>query len=158
MLNLQCNVDLTPLNTLHLQSTASDYVVLEHVELLDEIRSVIRNFPQFFILGGGSNLILPPFYQGLVIYNQLRGIEIRQNGDERIVSAMAGENWDSFVAYCCAEGAYGLENLSLIPGTVGASPIQNIGAYGIEVKDFIKEILVYDWDLGQEFILTNSEC
>lgn len=158
MLNLQSNVDLTPLNTLHLQSTASNYVVLEQVEQLDAICSVIRNFPQFFVLGGGSNLILPPLYQGLVINNQLRGIDIVDNGHEPIVRAMAGENWDDFVAYCCSEGAYGLENLSLIPGTVGASPIQNIGAYGVEVKDFIYEVLVYDLHLGQEVKLTNREC
>lgn len=158
MLNLQSNVDLTPLNTLHLQSMASNYVVLDHVEQLEAIGAIIRSYPQFFILGGGSNLILPPLYQGLVIHNQLRGINVFENGQERIVTAMAGENWDDFVAYCCSQGAYGLENLSLIPGTVGASPIQNIGAYGVEVKDFIQEVLVYDLHLGQQIKLTNSEC
>lgn len=158
MLALQTHVDLTPLNSLHLQSAASNYVLLEHVEQLEEIRSIIGTFPRFFILGGGSNLILPTMYQGLVIHNQLHGISICERGDERIVTAMAGENWDCFVDFCCSQGAYGLENLSLIPGTVGASPIQNIGAYGVEVKDFIDEIVVYDLHLGQQIKLSNKDC
>ncbi|CAM2754809.1 UDP-N-acetylenolpyruvoylglucosamine reductase [Legionella steigerwaltii] len=158
MLNLQENVDLTPLNTLHLKSTASHYVVLDHIEQLDELCLLISRFPQFFVLGGGSNLIVPPTYQGLVIHNRLHGIKIIKNGKERIVTAMAGENWDEFVAYCTANGAFGLENLSLIPGTVGASPIQNIGAYGVEVKDFIEEVLAYDLQTAQLVTLSNNEC
>ncbi len=158
MLNILDNIDLTPLNTLRLKSTASHYVVLNQVEQLDELRAVISNFPKFFILGGGSNLIIPTQYQGLVIHNQLRGITITKIGKEQIVTAMAGENWDAFVAYCTSYGAFGLENLSLIPGTVGAAPIQNIGAYGVEVKDFIKEVLVYDLQTAKLISLSNSEC
>ena len=158
MLNLQENVDLTPLNTLHLKSTASHYVVLDRIEQLDDIRLIISKFPQFFVLGGGSNLIVPPIYQGLVIHNRLRGINIAKNGKERLVRAMAGESWDEFVAYCTTNDAFGLENLSLIPGTVGASPIQNIGAYGVEVKDFIEEVLVYDLHTAQLVTLSNNEC
>ncbi|MFJ1267624.1 UDP-N-acetylmuramate dehydrogenase [Legionella lytica] len=158
MLNILNDVDLTPLNTLRLKSTASYYVVLNQVEQLEELRDVLSNFSKFFILGGGSNLIIPARYQGLVIHNELRGITIRKVGQEQIVTAMAGENWDAFVAYCTNQGAFGLENLSLIPGTVGAAPIQNIGAYGVEVKDFIKEVLVYDLHTAKLVILSNSEC
>jgi UDP-N-acetylmuramate dehydrogenase len=158
MLNIQENIDLTPLNTLRLKSTASHYVVLNQVEQLDELREIISKFSKFFILGGGSNLIIPALYQGLVIHNELRGITITTVGQEQIVTAMAGENWDVFVAYCNTHGAFGLENLSLIPGTVGASPIQNIGAYGVEVKDFIKEVLVYDLQTAKLVSLSNSEC
>lgn len=158
MLNLQENVDLNRLNTLHLKSTASHYLVLKQVDQLDAIGFIISNYPQFFVLGGGSNLIMPPTYQGLVIHNQLRGIKIAKVGQERIVTAMAGENWDEFVGYCNTQGAFGLENLSLIPGTVGASPIQNIGAYGVEVKDFIEEVLVYDLQTAQLVSLSNNEC
>jgi UDP-N-acetylmuramate dehydrogenase len=132
--------------------------VLDQVEQLDAICLVVSNFSQFFVLGGGSNLIVPPLYQGLVIHNRLLGIKITEVGQERIVTAMAGENWDEFVAYCNTQGAFGLENLSLIPGTVGASPIQNIGAYGVEVKDFIEEVLVYDLQTLQLVSLSNSEC
>lgn len=158
MLNLREQVDLTPLNTLRLKSTASHYVVLDHVEQLNDLCSVIANCSQFFVLGGGSNLIVPPTYQGLVIHNQLRGITMTKIGPNQIVTAMAGEHWDEFVAYCTAHGAFGLENLSLIPGTVGASPIQNIGAYGVEVKDFIDEVLVYDLHSKQQISLSNEEC
>lgn len=158
MLNILENIDLTPLNTLHLKSTASHYVVLNQVEQLDEIRKIISDFSKFFILGGGSNLIIPAQYQGLVIHNELRGITITQSGQEKIVTAMAGENWDEFVAYCNQHGAFGLENLSLIPGMVGASPIQNIGAYGVEVKDFINEVVVYDLHTAKLVSLSNSEC
>ncbi|EHL30680.1 UDP-N-acetylmuramate dehydrogenase [Legionella drancourtii] len=158
MPNILNDIDLTPLNTLHLKSTASHYVVLNQVEQLDGIRKIISNFSKFFILGGGSNLIIPTRYQGLVIHNKLRGITITKVGQEQIVTAMAGENWDAFVAYCNTHGAFGLENLSLIPGTVGASPIQNIGAYGVEVKDFIKEVLVYDLQTAKLVILSNNEC
>ncbi|KTC93885.1 UDP-N-acetylmuramate dehydrogenase [Legionella cincinnatiensis] len=158
MLNILENIDLTPLNTLHLKSTASYYVVLNKIQQLAEIREVISNFPKFFVLGGGSNLIIPTRYQGLVIHNELRGITMNTVGQEQIVTAMAGENWDEFVAYCITHGAFGLENLSLIPGTVGASPIQNIGAYGVEVKDFIKNVLVYDLQTAKLVNLSNSKC
>lgn len=158
MPNILEDIDLTPLNTLHLKSTASHYVVLNQVEKLDKIREILSNFSKFFILGGGSNLIIPTRYQGLVIHNKLRGITITKVGQEQIVTAMAGENWDAFVAYCNIHGAFGLENLSLIPGTVGASPIQNIGAYGVEVKDFIKEVLVYDLQTSKLVSLSNKEC
>lgn len=158
MLNILNDIDLTRLNTLHLRSIASHYVVLDKIEQLNELSDIISNYPTFFILGGGSNLILPERYQGLVIHNKLHGINITKTQREQIVTAMAGENWDSFVAYCCNHGAFGLENLSLIPGTVGASPIQNIGAYGVEVKDLIKEVLVYDLHKAQLVSLSNSQC
>jgi UDP-N-acetylmuramate dehydrogenase len=158
MLNLQENIDLTSLNTLHLKSIASHYVVLNQVDQLDAIGLAISNYSQFFVLGGGSNLIVSPVYDGLVIHNRLLGIKKTQIGEEWIVTAMAGENWDEFVAYCTTHGAFGLENLSLIPGTVGASPIQNIGAYGVEVKEFIDEVLVYDLHTARLVTLSNNEC
>jgi UDP-N-acetylmuramate dehydrogenase len=158
MLTIQESFDLTPLNTMRLKSAASCYVALDRIEQLDAIRAAIPDYPQFFVLGGGSNLILPPLYEGLVIHNQLRGITIKEIGENRIVTAMAGENWDEFVAYCNKQGAFGLENLSLIPGTVGASPIQNIGAYGMEVKDFIDEVLVFDLQTAELVTLSNAEC
>lgn len=158
MLNIQENVDLTPYNTLHLKATASHYLILNQIEQLEKIQQIISRFPQFFVLGGGSNLILPTQYHGLVIHNQLNGITIVEDEQNRFVTAMAGENWDDFVTYCITHQAYGLENLSLIPGTVGASPIQNIGAYGVEVKDFIDEVLVFDLEIAQLVHFTNHDC
>lgn len=157
-MNLQENVDLTPLNTFRLKSSASHYLALTQIEQLDSMSSLTSQFPRFFVLGGGSNLIVPPSYEGLVIHNQLRGVSMTTIDGHRMVTAMAGEPWDDFVAYCNQNGAYGLENLSLIPGTVGASPIQNIGAYGVEVKDFIEDVCVYDLHDAKRVTLSHQAC
>lgn len=158
MLTIQ-NFDLTKLNTLRLNSIANHYIQLTSLEQLDEIASILADYPRYFVLGGGSNLILPENYDGLVIHNQLKGIKFdNDNLEYKSVTAAAGEIWDNFVANCLDNQAYGLENLSLIPGTVGASPVQNIGAYGVEVKDFIDYVTVYDFNLRQLTQLSNAEC
>jgi UDP-N-acetylmuramate dehydrogenase len=159
MLTIYNHVDLTTKNTLHLTATATNFTTLTETSQLSTLTKLLDNYPRFFILGGGSNLILPPVYSGLVIYNQLKGIQISDLDDKHyLVSAMAGETWDNFVEHTIAQGAYGLENLSLIPGTVGASPVQNIGAYGVEVKDFIEFVEVFDLATGKQFRLTNAQC
>lgn len=160
MLNIIKNHDISHLNTLRLSSTAKYYTILNNYSQLQLLQEEIKKHNKFFILGSGSNIILPELYDGLVIHNQLNGIEINDDGDgdDYIVTAQAGENWDNFVAHCISNGAYGLENLSLIPGTVGASPVQNIGAYGVEVKDFITQIEIYDLTNGQIKQLSNLEC
>jgi UDP-N-acetylmuramate dehydrogenase len=159
MLAIQNSINLTLLNTLRLNSTTNHYIQLTTSEQLDEIASIITDYPRYFVLGGGSNLILPENYDGLVIHNQLKGITFDDDSSGyKLVTAAAGEIWDDFVANCLANQAYGLENLSLIPGTVGASPVQNIGAYGVEVKDFIDYVTVYDFNLRQLKKLSNAEC
>jgi UDP-N-acetylmuramate dehydrogenase len=106
----------------------------------DELRARLlsvtaRNRP-LLILGGGSNILPLDDFPGLVIVLRQRGIRVLSaSADEVLVEAAAGENWHEFVQFCLRQGWYGLENLSLIPGTVGASPVQNIGAYGVEIKD-----------------------
>ena len=159
MSTLQYSFDLTKLNTLHLSSIANSYIQLNSLHQLTKIRELLPKFPCYFVLGGGSNIILPETYPGLVIHNQLRGIEIVAHNDAfKLVTAYAGENWDNFIAFCVKNGCYGLENLSLIPGSVGASPVQNIGAYGVEVKDFIDSVSVYDWESGEIRQYSNQEC
>ena len=160
----ESNYKLDKLNTLRLQSTTAGFVVLDNVEQLPSISTLIKQYKnKFFVLGGGSNIILPEFYSGLVIYNKLLGIELlnnvnNTNSNVNRVKVMAGEPWDYFVAYSLEHNLYGLENLSLIPGTVGASPIQNIGAYGVEVKDFIDYVEAYDTVTQKMVVLHNSEC
>jgi UDP-N-acetylmuramate dehydrogenase len=111
------------------------------------------------ILGGGSNiLIADEGYPGLVIKMGIKGIEVRERGEEVRVSASAGEDWDLFVGMCVEKEFYGIENLSAIPGSVGASPIQNIGAYGVEVKDVISSVEVYDKKNKAIKVLTNTDC
>lgn len=159
MSELQTDITLDKFNTLRLKSIAKAYIKLEALTELDEIAKLSKQQAKFFILGGGSNLILPEYYEGLVVHNHLKGITIDSVDSEfKTITAMAGENWDEFVAFCCENEAHGLENLSLIPGTVGASPIQNIGAYGVEVKDFINHVSVFDLTSQSIKQLDNASC
>jgi UDP-N-acetylmuramate dehydrogenase len=158
MLGIKQNYPLDKLNTLHLTSLAKYFIALTDINQLLQIIDYAENLP-IFVLGGGSNVILPEMYNGLIIHNQLRGIELLETRDNDVlVKVMAGEVWDSFVAYTIEHNWFGLENLSLIPGTVGASPIQNIGAYGVEAKDFIQSVEAYDIYKKQFIQLNNSEC
>ena len=111
------------------------------------------------ILGGGSNLLFTKDFNGIVIKINLKGIAKLGEDDRQVyIKASAGENWDEFVNYCCDAGYYGLENLSLIPGNVGASPIQNIGAYGVEIKDHFHELEFYDFAKRGIRVFINSDC
>lgn len=159
-MEIQLAYPLTKLNTLRLVSSTDYFISLSNLDQLPEMVEYIKVHQlKFFVLGGGSNLILPENYPGLVIYNQLKGIElINQDVNHYIVKVMAGEVWDDFVVYSLGHDWYGLENLSFIPGTVGASPIQNIGAYGVEVKDFIEYVEVYDIEQKEFKQIKNSAC
>ena len=111
------------------------------------------------IMGGGSNLLFTKDFNGLVIKIEFKGITV-DNQDEGTVwvTGGAGEDWDNFVAWCVERGYAGLENLSLIPGVVGTCPVQNIGAYGVEVKDTIDHVTAFDKRTGKVCILTNKDC
>lgn len=155
--------NITTFNSLNLLSHASYYTKLTNSAQLAQIRDFINQHQlSSLVLGGGSNIILPELYKGLVIQNELLGIQLIQsnamNQNQVLVKAYAGEDWDNFVATCVANNYYGLENLSLIPGKVGASPIQNIGAYGVEVKDYIAQVELYNLLTGQTEIFNNSQC
>lgn len=134
------NFDLTKVNTFHLKTLAKYYTEVNSVEQLKEL---LERFPDElpFILGGGSNILLTRNLDRLVIHNQMKGIEVVHEGDtEVLVRVAAGETWHTFVMYCVDKGYGGVENLSLIPGSAGAAPIQNIGAYGVELKDSFYEL------------------
>ena len=114
---------------------------------------------KYFILGGGSNILFRSDFDGLVIHMAGKGIEITDQNEEYVyIKANAGEVWDDFVAFCVNNGFGGTENLSLIPGTVGASPVQNIGAYGVEIKDLVHEVEIFLPDSEKIEILTNADC
>jgi UDP-N-acetylmuramate dehydrogenase len=111
------------------------------------------------IMGGGSNLLFTKDFNGLVIKIELKGIYVEDQKDGTVlVTSNAGEDWDNFVSFCVENGYSGIENLSLIPGVVGTCPVQNIGAYGVEVKDTIDHVTVLDRQTGQIETLTNAEC
>ena len=112
----------------------------------------------FWLLGEGSNCIFVDDFNGTVAVNRLQGISIEETSDAWQLTVASGENWHSLVTTCLAKGIYGFENLALIPGTVGAAPIQNIGAYGREVAEFIDAVDVYDMAQQKRFRLCQAEC
>ena len=111
------------------------------------------------VIGEGSNLLFAGPFDGLIIHPVMQGIElVDESATEVLVKAGAGVNWDSFVAYCVQQKWYGTENLSLIPGSVGAAPVQNIGAYGVEAKDIVEYVEVFNTIEMKPEILSNAAC
>ncbi len=154
------NASLYPHTTLHIDVRARFLVVLETVEdvlaLATEKRFV--GIPKF-VLGGGSNVLFREDYRGLVALNRLRGIGLSDDdGREVRVWAAAGENWHDFVLTTLAWGLRGLENLSLIPGTVGAAPIQNIGAYGVELSERFESLQAVRFSDGVSETFSRGDC
>jgi UDP-N-acetylmuramate dehydrogenase len=114
---------------------------------------------QFWHIGQGSNLLFLGNYNGVIVHSGIKGIEVVKEDAEHVwLKAGAAEDWDSFVAYCVSKNWGGIENLSLIPGEVGASAFQNIGAYGVEAADRIEEVHTYSLESGEKRIFTNKEC
>lgn len=127
----------------------------EILEALDIARNLGK---QLLITGEGSNLLFTKDFQGVVIHPITHGIKATSQGNKVMVTAMAGVKWDHLVEYCVAHGWYGLENLSWIPGTVGASAVQNIGAYGVEAKDVIASVGVIEVQTGKQTEIEASLC
>ncbi|MDP2088073.1 MAG: UDP-N-acetylmuramate dehydrogenase [Flavobacteriaceae bacterium] len=155
-MNIQKNISLKPFNTFGIDAIAQQFA---EVLSMDELKEVIQKTPSFFILGGGSNILFTKERVPFVIHLNLKGINILNYSDDDVfVKVSAGEEWHSFVLWCIENDFGGLENLSLIPGNVGASPIQNIGAYGVEVKDIIDEVETLEILTLQKKVFFNSEC
>lgn len=133
-MNIQENFSLKKYNTFGINATAKYFATFNSLEELQECFEF--NKPSTLILGGGSNILFTKDFDGLVLKNELKGIElVKEDAEHVYLKAGAGENWHQFVQYCIQKNVAGVENLSLIPGNVGASPMQNIGAYGVEIKD-----------------------
>lgn len=134
-MNIEHNISLKSYNTFGIDVTAKHFVSADSVDCLKEVLK-LSQYPEKFILGGGSNMLLTQNINALVIHINLKGIEIvAQDQHSVTIECAAGENWHEFVLWCLDNDFGGLENLSLIPGNVGTAPIQNIGAYGVELKD-----------------------
>lgn len=159
-LQIKERVSLQPFNSMAVSATASFLVSVSSLpELYEALDYAQAKQLSVLVLGEGSNTIFENDYDGLVILNCLNGIElVSQNADSVIVAVAAGENWHQFVQHSVQQGWFGLENLALIPGLVGAAPMQNIGAYGVEVKDTIVSVSYVDVNTQQEKSITNSEC
>ena len=146
---IQENSSLLPYNTFGIDVKAKRLGVFNDIESLRDLLSQ-KNEDELLIIGGGSNLLLTKDFDGFVLKNEIKGIHvISENEDEVIVSAGAGENWHAFVMHCIHNNWAGIENLSLIPGSVGASPMQNIGAYGVEIKDVFDHLKAFHIATGE---------
>lgn len=141
-------------HTFALPTSAKELIEITDTEQLRELRYTSDTW----ILGEGSNTIFAADYSGQVLVNKLRGIVIEEVDNAWLVRVAAGESWHELVAKLVREGIPGFENLALIPGSVGAAPVQNIGAYGVEIATFIDSVNVYDLKHHQQFSLTNAEC
>lgn len=159
-MNIFENYPLRPLNTFHIDANARYFTA---VSTIDEAREVLsserfRSMPRL-ILGGGSNILFTRDFNGIVIRNELKGIQlVREDADHYYVKAGAGENWHLFVMHCIENNYAGVENLSLIPGNVGAGPMQNIGAYGVELKDVFHELEALNMQTLSLETFSNAAC
>lgn len=157
-MHIQNNISLKPFNTFGIDVTANRFVSVSSVEELISIYSTEKESPKF-ILGGGSNMLLTKNIDALVLHINLKGRKVlSQNEDFVLVEASAGENWHEFVLWTLDRDFGGLENLSLIPGNVGTSPIQNIGAYGVELKDTFVSCEALNLDTLEIETFSNTEC
>jgi UDP-N-acetylmuramate dehydrogenase len=160
MLQFAQYANLKTLNTLNLNSTARYLATVDTEQSLQAVLNTVtaKRLPLFILLGG-SNVLLPEQVNALVIRPLIKGIQLIQQDEQHVwVEVMAGEEWHPFVQFCLQQGWFGLENLSLIPGYVGASPIQNIGAYGVEVGDYIESVKAWHIAQQQWITLNNDQC
>lgn len=160
MVEIKENISLKPFNTFGIEAKARYFAEAENVADLKKILSddTLKSLP-LLVLGGGSNMLLTKDFEGLVLHVKIQGITIIHEDNEHVlVEVGAGEVWHQFVLYCIENNYAGVENLSLIPGSVGAAPMQNIGAYGVEIKEVFHSLSALNIATQQERIFTNEEC
>ncbi len=151
--------DLTYYNTLGLKSQARAFLRLHSVDGLPALSEMVSRYPGVVVLGGGSNVVLAPQIEDLVVHVETRGVALLdEENDASVVEVQAGEPWHHFVSVCVDRGWNGLENLALIPGTAGAAPIQNIGAYGVEQGDYFHSLVAWDIRRGVQVEMGPSDC
>jgi UDP-N-acetylmuramate dehydrogenase len=161
MMNWAANISLKKYNTFGIDAIARYFAVFatqdELAALLDGVPGQMVGSP--FILGGGSNILFTKNIDGPVMRNEIKGIELVDEDEHYVyVTVGAGESWHGFVQYCLGRNWAGVENLSLIPGSVGAAPMQNIGAYGVEIKDVFHELKAWDLVEGKVYTFTLNDC
>jgi len=156
---IQENISLKPFNTFSIAANARYFVeIFSEAELEAFLADAGHQSGEMLVLGGGSNVLFTQDFPGLVVKISIPGINQISNSSAVIVEAGAGVVWNDFVQYCVKNNLAGVENLSLIPGTVGASPIQNIGAYGVELKDVFFNCTGYDIATGIKRIFSYEDC
>ena len=158
---MKTNVNLRPYNSFGFDAIAKYFVEINTIDDLQTlIQSGVLQKHKTLILSGGNNILFQKdVFDGLVVYINTKGIEIlREDGNEVVVRAQAGEDWPEFVRFCVSKGWHGVENLAYIPGKIGAAPIQNIGAYGMELKDSFLQCEAMDLTAGDTKVFTKEEC
>lgn len=150
------NADLRGLSSFRLPARAEQLLSLHSLDQLPKLNaSGLRRL----VLGGGSNTVFLSDWPGMVLLNRLRGMSVtRLDADQSLVRVAAGESWHDLVLACVKQGLYGIENLVMIPGLVGAAPMQNIGAYGVELAERVEAVEVYEWASGQHQRLAAADC
>jgi UDP-N-acetylmuramate dehydrogenase len=154
------NISLQNLHSFGSNEKANYFATIDSIEAIEKSIQWAKekNIP-YLILGSGTNILFTKTFEGLLLKMEILGIKkLKETASKVILEVGAGENWHHFVIYCVQKGWGGVENLSLIPGTVGAAPIQNIGAYGVEAKDSIESVTAYDTHTAKFITLQNSEC
>lgn len=154
------NYSLKDFNTFRIDVKAKKILNLQEENDLLELKSFINDSSlQTYFLGNGSNVLLTRDLEGIVVHNEMSDIrKIDESDDFVVIEADSGADWHSFVKWCTARGYFGLENLALIPGSVGAAPVQNVGAYGVEQSDYFLSADVFDINSGHFFIWDNNKC
>lgn len=156
---IQQNIDLKPFNTFGISANATEFARFSSIEELKNLLAKNTSNLPILIIGGGSNMLFTKDIHAFVLKNELLGFElIKTDGDDVLVKAGAGENWHSFVIRTINLNLCGVENLSLIPGNVGASPMQNIGAYGREIKDVFHSLEAYHIPSGEIHTFDKDAC
>ena len=147
-------------NTLALDAHCEQVIEITEFDQLRTVLSEIQKKSQrFLILGSGSNLVLSQDFPGIVLHIAIQGIDLLEQDKSSVtLSVSAGEDWDKFVGYCVGQGYFGLENLSGIPGTVGAAPVQNIGAYGVELEQLLVSVEALEIETGILRTFSHDEC
>ena len=170
MINIQTDISLLPYNTFGIQAKAAYFIEYTSTDELREAISwlqspSVKSLPVLHI-GGGSNLLFTQDFPGVILHSRMEGLKIVSEGkkddaeatDDILLRVASGMVWDDFVAYCVEHGYYGAENLSLIPGEVGASAIQNIGAYGAEAGDIIDSVELMSLSTGESRVMSSADC
>ena len=157
-MQIQENISLRPYNTFGIDASAKYFAVFNNNDELEELMTDASRLPTL-ILGSGSNILFTKDFDGLLLKNEIKGIvELHEDSEYVYVKAGAGENWHQFVLHCIQRNWAGVENLSLIPGSVGASPMQNIGAYGVEIDDVFWDLEAYHINERKIVTFTRSDC
>ena len=153
------DVNLAPYNTLSVPGKAQKFVAISSQKMIVDVLHMHKNDAPFFVLGGGSNVLFIDDFNGLILHIAIMGKEVvREDANHIWLKVGAGENWHEAVRYCVDRGWGGIENLSLIPGTVGAAPIQNIGAYGVELEEAFELLTAVDLKTGKERVFKKEDC